>query len=425
MHEYLMELLGANQLALLVAIGIGLVAGIEREIDAQPEYKHFAGIRTMPLIAALGCIITFVAKETSMLLIVSVITSFFIFLTAIYYSKNRTGSVEVKHEIMLLIVFVLGILAGLHLFREALVTTVIMISILSLKEKFHSVIDQLTKLELLAFIKFAILSIIVIPFIPDKKLGPDGILNPQSISWVVVIVSSLSFIGYFLMKFGKSDKSILFTAILGGLFSSTAVTWLYSSKSRENPSTAHLYACGILLANAVMFCRVLFWTVLFNSSVFFILAMPNIIMTLTLLTITFIILIRNAKVKFSESINLGNPVDLNNAIGFAAIYACIIFMVYYGNKYFGSIGLYLSGIISGFSDVDAITINMSKLAKSGTQLHTSTIVIILAMLSNGLVKLGISLFRGDKKVKQIVGYSLAFIIAFGIITSLVINKFHS
>jgi uncharacterized membrane protein (DUF4010 family) len=425
MHEYLMELLGANLLGLFVAIGIGLVAGIEREIDAQPEYKHFAGIRTMPLIAALGCAITFIAKETSMLLIVAGITSFFIFVTAIFYSKNRTGSVEIKQEVMLLLVFVLGILSGLHLFREALVATVIMISILSLKEKFHSVIDRLTKSELLAFVKFAVLSIIVIPFIPDKKYGPDGILNPQNIAWVVVIVSSLSFIGYFLMKFGKSDKSILLTAILGGLFSSTAVTWLYSSKSRKNPSTAHLYACGILLANAVMFCRVLFWSVLFNTSVFFILVIPNIIMTLTLLTITFFVLRKNAKVKSSESIILGNPVDLNNAIGFAAIYTAIIFMVYYGNKYFGSAGLYISGIISGFSDVDAITINMSKLAKSGTQLHTSTIVIILAMLSNGLVKLGISLFRGGKKVKTIVGYSLAVVIVFGIITSIVINKFHS
>lgn len=420
-----MELLSPNLLSLLVAVGIGLVAGIEREIDAQPEYKHFAGIRTMPLVAALGCIITFIAKETSMLLIVASIASFFIFATAIFYSKSRTGSVEIKHEIMLMIVFILGIISGLHLLREALVTTVIMISILSLKEKFHSVIDQLTKQELLAFVKFAILAIIVIPFIPDKKFGPDGILNPRDVSWVVVIVSSLSFIGYFLMKFGKSDKSILLTAILGGLFSSTAVTWVYSSKSRENPATAHLYACGILLANAVMFCRILFFSFLFNSSVFFILVIPNIIMTLTLLSVTFFILRKNGNAKSSESIQLGNPVDLNNAIGFAVLYTGILFMVYYANKYFGSTGLYASGIISGFSDVDAITINMSKLAGSTTQLHTSTIVIILAMLSNGFVKLGISLFKGDKKVKKLVGYSLAVVIIFGIITSILINQFHS
>ena len=73
-------------------------------------------------------------------------------------------------SLTILMFFVLGILSGLHLFREALVTTVIMISILSLKEKFHSVIDQLTKPELLAFVKFAVLAIIVIPFIPDKKI---------------------------------------------------------------------------------------------------------------------------------------------------------------------------------------------------------------------------------------------------------------
>lgn len=100
-------------------------------------------------------------------------------------------------------------------------------------------------------------------------------------------------------------------------------------------------------------------------------------------------------------------------------------MVYYGNKYLGSVGLYLSGIISGFSDVDAITINMSKLAGSATQVHTSVIVIILAMLSNGLVKLGISLFRGNKKVRTIVGYSLAVVIIFGVITSIIINQFHA
>ena len=182
MHEYLMEFLGPDLLSLLVAIGIGFVSGIEREIDEQPEYKHFAGVRTMPLVAALGCIITFIAKETSMLVIVAGVASFFIFSTSVFYSKSRTGLVEIKHEIMLMIVFVLGILSGLHLFREALVITIIMISILSLKGKFHSIINQLTQKELLAFVKFAILSIIVIPFIPDKKFGPDGILNARDIA---------------------------------------------------------------------------------------------------------------------------------------------------------------------------------------------------------------------------------------------------
>ncbi len=425
MHQYLLELLGPNLLSLLVAVGIGLVAGIEREIDAQPEYKHFAGIRTMPLVAALGCVITFIARETSMLLIIAAIASFFIFVTVVFYSKTRSSSVEIRQEIMLMIVFVLGILSGIHLFREALVSTVIMISILSFKEKFHSIIDQLTKQELFAFVKFAILAVIIIPFIPQVKLGPEGIFDPRDIAWVVVIVSSLSFIGYFLMKFGRPDKGILLTAILGGLFSSTAVTWVYSSKSRENPAIAHIYACGILLANAIMFCRVLFFSFLFSRPVFLLLIIPNAVMALTMLGMTLFVLRKNGNSKTATSIQLGNPIDLNNALGFAAIYTVILFMVYYGNKYLGETGLYLSGIISGFSDVDAITINMSKLAGNRTQVHIASIVIILAMLSNGLVKLGISLFKGDRKLKKQVGYALASVIIMGITTSIIISRFHS
>jgi uncharacterized membrane protein (DUF4010 family) len=116
-------------------------------------------------------------------------------------------------------------------------------------------LKMVTEQELFATIKFFILSLLILPFLPDQKFGPEGIINLRDIGWVVVIVSVISFIGYFLTKFIGTRKGIIATAILGGLISSTSVAWTFSARSKENPALANTYASGILIASAIMFPR--------------------------------------------------------------------------------------------------------------------------------------------------------------------------
>ncbi len=419
MHDKLQDIFSPNLLAIIVSILIGLVYGLEREVDASSQYRHLTGIRTMPLVAAMGCTITIIAQQTTLWLLPVSVAGLFIFCLMIYFTKDKSSSLEIKQEVVLILVFVTGILTGLHLFREAMVLTVLAVAILSFKEQLHYYLDRLNKVELTAFVKFCILFILVLPFIPDANYGPEGIVNPNEIAWVVLVVSSLGFIGYMLLKFGKPEKGILLTAFLGGLFSSTAVTWVYSARSKEQKPLAHLYACGILLACAVMFVRILFFSYIFSFLLFEQLLIPDLIMIAVLLIATGLILWRERKQAPTTSIAAGSPMELGNALIFGAIYLGIVLMVFYADKFWGTTGLYISGIISGLSDVDAITINMSKFAEKTQRVNAATSVVILASLSNNLVKLVISLVRGDVRLRKQVGITIALVLSSGILYILV------
>ena len=401
MHENLQNFIPPNLLAIVVSICIGLIYGLEREVNALPRYRDLTGIRTLPLLAALGCIVTIIGQQTNYWIIAAATAGVFLLTNIIYFTKPKDDSLEIKQEVIIMLVFASGILTGLHMFREALVMTVASVTILSFKEQLHFYLNQVNKIELSAFIKFAILFVIVLPFVPDANYGPEGIVNPREIAWVVLVVSLLGFAGYILMKFGRPEKGILFTALLGGLFSSTAVTWIYSAKSKEQNTIAHLYSCGILLACTVMFGRILFFAYLFSLPLFKELLVPCLSMIFVLITATGIMLWKKRTAPATIRLPAGSPMELTNALVFGLVYVAVMLMVYYANKFWSTTGLYLSGAISGLSAVDAITINMAKLSGKSYSIKAAASVIILASLSNNLVKLGISVVKGDRLLRKI------------------------
>lgn len=142
-------------------------------------------------------------------------------------------------------------------------------------------------------------------------------------------------------------------------------------------------------------------------------------MIAVLLIATGLILWRERKQAPTTSIAAGSPMELGNALIFGAIYLGIVLMVFYADKFWGTTGLYISGIISGLSDVDAITINMSKFAEKTQRVNAATSVVILASLSNNLVKLVISLVRGDVRLRKQVGITIALVLSSGILYILV------
>lgn len=118
MHDTLQDIFSPNLLAIMVSIAIGLVYGLEREVDATSQYRHLTGIRTLPLLAAMGCMITTIAKQTTIWLLPISIAGIFIFCVVIYFTKDRSASLEIKHEVILQLVFVSGILPCCTTFAE-------------------------------------------------------------------------------------------------------------------------------------------------------------------------------------------------------------------------------------------------------------------------------------------------------------------
>ncbi|MDP1746843.1 MAG: DUF4010 domain-containing protein, partial [Bacteroidota bacterium] len=307
----------------------------------------------------------------------------------------------------LALVFFLGVLSGLHYIQEAVAVAVIASALLTLKSKFRETLSRITQDELFAFIKFIILSFLILPILPDKNYGPGAIINPQSIGFIVVVVSSLSFVGYFIIKFFGAEKGILFTAFFGGTFSSTAVTWVFSSRSKENERFSIQYAIGIIIACTVMFARVLVVAALFNTTVFKWLLIPCGLMILSSSAFAFFLKRKCKLPPTSEPIQLGNPLDISNALLFGIQYVVITLFVYFANIYLGTKGLLITGFISGLADVDAINISMSKLSLTQIDPSMAAIVILLAIVSNTIFKMGQAYLKGSIVLRKQVMIGLA------------------
>lgn len=417
--QYLNELMGSYILGVLISLGIGLILGLEREYDKLKEEQGFAGIRTFPIVTILGFSLGSLTEAFTPWLLIISLGSFILFLGFNQFSKEEAlYSKGLTTNLALIATFVLGILVSAEFYRDAVATAVIIVTLLSLKTRFRTVISNITSEELFAFIIFSIIALLILPFLPNQTYGPNGLLNPFEIGSIIVIVSFLNFIGYFLVKFVGSKKGILFTAILGGLISSTAVAWSYASKSVESPELSRKYAAGIIIASAIMFPRLTLLAYIFNNALLTYLVVPFGILTILCL-VTSLLLIKRDDKEPDTIIKLGNPMNLLNAIGFGFIYVLIGFAVFYGDRFFGENGLYYTALIAGLADTDAITINMAKFSLSGADLKLASSVIIAATLSNMLVKLGITLVKGSKTAGKLVGYTFGGIILIGVIYILI------
>lgn len=409
------EILNPYILGVLISMGIGLILGLEREYDKLKDDKGFAGIRTFPMLTILGYVLGHLTETFTPWLLIIALGAFILFLGIGHVPKpGKEPITGMTTNLALIATFVLGVMVSEKLYRDSVATAVIIVTLLSLKTTFKSFIKNITSEELSAFIKFAIIALLILPFLPNRNYGPNNLLNPFEIGSIVVLVSFLNFTGYFLVKYVGSRKGILLTAILGGLTSSTAVAWNYASRSREAPELSQQYSAGIIIASAIMFPRLALLAYIFNTAILTYLVVPFGILTLICL-IPAILLIKKGDEKAATEIDLGNPLNMLNALGFAAILVGILFAVFYANKYFGESGIYYSALIAGLADTDAITISMAKFALEGEKLKLATNVIIAATLSNMLVKLGISFVKGSKSTGKLVGYVFGGVIVVGVL----------
>ncbi len=398
-------------LSIVVSCGIGLIIGLEREFRKTNEKDHFAGIRTFPLVCLLGCLITFVGSELSIWIIVGCLVAFIGFVCTTYFVRATKEHTGITTEISLIVTFILGMMTSQQMIKESLAAMVLTTTLLTLKGQFHSFVLKISEDELFAFVKFIILCLLLFPFLPDTPYGPNGILNPQEIGFVVVVVSSISFIGYLLVKFAGTNRGILLTALLGGMVSSTAVTWTFANASKKaDAGEATLYATGIVLASSIMFLRVVVVAMVFSTSLGLALMIPCAIMFMSgfIFVLSFL---KKSKTSMNEAaINLVNPVNILNALGFGLMYVAIAYLVFYGQTFFGNRGLLISGLISGFADVDAITINVAKLSKETIGEHLSVTIVVLAIISNTFVKLMITILQATKDVRRKVMFAMIVMI---------------
>ena len=376
--------------------------------------KSYAGIRTFVFLVLLG----FIAALFNYLFTPWIYLGFFIAVSILigvsYWFTSSQGDHGATTEFSSLLAFVLGSMVFLGLIEISLMITVLILLVLSSKFKIKAIVGKITAEEMYDFIRFVVMALLIFPFLPDKTFGPYDVLNPKEIGWVIILTSGLGLVGYVLTKFLGAKKGILIGGIVGGLVSSTAVTWVYAKKSKENDALSASCATAILAASSIMFVRVLIWTSIFSRSLFTKL-LPAIGLTfLAAIGITLYIFFRRQnRTDENAEIPLSKPLDLRGALVFGLIYSLIILLVSYANENLGSSGTIISSAVAGFSDIDAITISMSKLAGGSLDLGIAAIAVLVASISNTLVKMGIGIYAGSVALRKnlLIGYGAIFLAA--------------
>lgn len=403
-----------------VVVFIGMLIGLEREYARNKEEKIFAGIRTFPLIGLYGFTSALISSITENW----VYTIFFLGFAGLsitsYHTSARTGKVGGTSEISSFIVFILGSLVYWGFILLPVVIAIIITMFLSLKIQLHSFVGKVNAADIYATLKLAIITLIVLPVLPDKTYGPFDVLNPRLIWYMVIFVSGISFIGYIFIKLMGKDKGIIVTSLLGGLVSSTALTYSLTKKSKVEEPLSFNYGLGIITASSMMFLRVLLIVSILNVNLALPLFIPLVIFALAGVIASIIFYKKNINVPEAE-IELKNPFELKSAFLFGIIFGLTIFLSKAAQVYFGDQGLYAASALAGFSSVDAIIISISRLFNETISLNVAMKAIVFATISNTVIKMSISSFWGSNVLKYVVWKGLGVMLLVQIIYLLILS----
>ncbi len=411
---------------LLSALGVGLLIGTERGWYGRKEDEgdRVAGIRTFSLVGLLGGICASLIPYAGEWVLGVAFISFTALVIASYIFEIKMQGNEdigITTEVALLLTFSLGAWAALGFQMEALGSAVAVIALLSLKPVLHDWLQKIDVEVIYAGIKLLIISVIMLPLLPNQGYGPWETLNPYWIWWMVVLISGLSFLGFILVKYVGEDKGILLTAVIGGLASSTAVTVSLAQFAKQKPqNTAKIFIAGVLLASSVMFLRVIIEVTVVHPEMLHPLWIPLAVM----LGLSFFCVLwlwkGSEKTEESEnpSLDLGNPLQLPTALKFGVLLAVILVLATALKEWFGDQGIYLLALLSGLMDVDAITLSLSEMAKTEITTAVATLGIVIAVISNTLVKAGLFIYlTGFKKSTELL-WMILIISAGGIVSAL-------
>jgi uncharacterized membrane protein (DUF4010 family) len=404
------DLLGLFERLAITILG-GVLIGLERESHVKKEGMLFAGVRTFPLISMLGFLAALISTFTSTWAFILIYFGFFLLVIATYIMTALEGERGITTESAALLVFLFGALIYWKFTTIAVAVTVVVMAFLSLQPQLSKLARNLVEEDIYATLKFAVITLIILPILPDETFGPFDVLNPRQIWYMVILIAGISFAGYLLVKFIGSDKAIPLTGLLGGLVSSTAVALSFSQKSKGAKDLSKHFAAAIVLASTIMFPRVLLEVFVINQTLFYTLILPISILIIVGL-VTSVILWFSARSQAVESVELNNPFELWSAIKFGLIFAVILFVSKAAQVYLGTNGIYYASILGGLTDVDAVTLSMANLAKSSITEKVASTAIMMAILSNTIVKWGIAFFLGSSSLRKLTlpSYGLVFLV---------------
>lgn len=397
---------------LIVAILGGAAVGVERQRSghATGPDARLGGIRTFTLLGTLagiaGLLIDAGNDVTAALLIgggIAVIVA--------GYIRASKKDIDATTEVAAIVVLAAGVLGGVGQLRMSAALTTLTVLLLAEKPRLHGMVARLDEPTMLAAARFAVMSAVILPLLPEGPFGPGPGVKPRELWMLVLLFSGISFVGYIAQRM-SSDAGYPLAGLLGGLVSSTSVTLTFARVSKAQPQQSGPLSTGVVAASVVSLIRVAVAVAVLNASL-----LPVLLRYLGPLAIAAAIALaiawRSLRSSTATAPTPKNPLEFRNAIEMAALFQIVLFAVFYLRQWIGDAGLMAGGFLLGLTDVDALTLSMTRSVDSGTTIVAASRAIAIGIVANSLLKATIAATLGHPRFKWPAAASLAGMAAAG------------
>jgi uncharacterized membrane protein (DUF4010 family) len=418
-------------IAFAVALGTGLLIGLQREQSAaeegRPEGHYSGGIRTYPIVALAGGISMMLAEILSPWIFAVAFLGVLAPVVVGYLVEVRSGGDRgVTSEVTFAVTFLLGGLAlskripleSTHRLLVVGAVGVATTALLSFKQPLHRLASRVSRQDLYSTVKFLVLAVIILPLLPNEDLGPLKILNPFTIGLMIVLLAGVGFVAYVAIRLAGPGRGLEMTGLVGGLISSTAVAFTVSGRARKSPALAVSGALAVVLASTVMIVRMAILISATNAGL--LIRMGGMLGAMGVAGGLGCLGLYLAARRFSpervpeEDIPFKNPFELSQAFKFGFLFMVILVASKAATHYLGGAGAYLAGAVGGLMDVDGVTLSLSQLARSTLPPGTAALGILIAAASNSVVKGIVAIALGGWRFGRWVVLVFALTIGAGI-----------
>lgn len=378
---------------LAAALVIGLLIGLERGWSARDraEGRRVAGLRTFSLIGLLGGVLASLGEHVGPWPLAAGFVSLALLLVVGYREAVRAeGDLSATTAVAALLTLALGALAAAGHAVAALAAAVVAAVLLDYKSTLHGWLNLVEHRELRAGLQMLVLSVVVLPLLPDTGYGPNQALNPYRLWWAVVLLAGLSLAGHAAMRFSGPQRGVLLTGVLGGVATSTSATLALARRARREPALLVPALAGALASSGVMFVRILVIITVLEPPLGRVVALPLLGAGGVLFALAAWRWRRRSEGAAGGGAEDVAPFDLGTVIGFGVLLAVVVVLVDAAKAWFGAAGVYVVAALSGLVDVDPVVVSLARLHAAGDAANAASVAMIgvgLAVSANMVTKL--------------------------------------
>jgi uncharacterized membrane protein (DUF4010 family) len=417
MYQDFVNKIPVDLINFVLVVLFSLLIGLEQrsKYKDEPFESRFGTDRTFTLIGILGYVLYLVSPTNLFLFAGGGLALTFLLATSYWGKIQRFQKFGITSMVTALITYCLTplIYSQPHWLVILLVVTVLWLT--ELKETLFEFTKKFDNQEFITLAKFLIIVGVVLPLLPDTPISADINISPYKFWLAIVAVSAISYFSYLLKKFVFPRAGILLTGILGGLYSSTATTFILAKKSKELPRQSHM-AAAMILATTMMFLRIFLLAFFFNKAIAFKLA-PSFAVFVLVSSVVAIYFIMSSKANDVEIeheqplLTNSNPLELKTALIFGALFIFFALVTGFITKNYGETGIEVLSLIVGVTDIDPFIIN---LFQSQWDIHESAVVtaIIIAITSNNVLKMIYGLMLSEKAIRGrlLIGFGILILL---------------